>query len=76
MTKASKKHLQEIGDLLTTVPAGFNVHPKVAKLLESRKAMMTGEGAVDWGLGELLAYGTLLKEGTPVRITGQDAIRG
>lgn len=76
VTKASKKHLQEIGDLLTTVPAGFNVHPKVAKLLESRKAMMTGEGAVDWGLGELLAYGTLLKEGTPVRITGQDAIRG
>jgi 2-oxoglutarate dehydrogenase E1 component len=75
-TKASKKHLAEVGEILTTAPQGFNVHPKVTKLLESRKAMVSGEGAVDWGMAELLAYGTLLKEGTPVRITGQDAIRG
>lgn len=75
-TKTKLKTLKEVAELLTTVPSGFNVHPKVAKLLESRKAMMAGEGAVDWGMGELLAYGTLLKEGTPVRLSGQDAIRG
>lgn len=75
-TKASKASLQKVGEILTTVPQGFNVHPKVAKLLEGRKNMMTGEGNVDWGMGELLAYGTLLMEGSPVRVTGQDAIRG
>ncbi len=76
VTKAPKASLLKVGEILTTVPSGFNIHPKVAKLLESRKTMMTGEGAVDWGLGELLAYGTLLTEGTPVRFSGQDAIRG
>lgn len=75
-TKASKAALQKVGDILTTVPEGFNVHPKVAKLIESRSGMMKGEGTVDWGMGELLAYGTLLTEGTPVRFTGQDVIRG
>lgn len=75
-TKAAKSTLAKVGEILTTVPSGFNVHPKVAKLLEGRANMMKGEGAIDWGMGELLAYGTLLSEGTPVRITGQDAIRG
>jgi 2-oxoglutarate dehydrogenase E1 component len=75
-TKTSKKSLLEIGELLTTVPSGFTVHPKVAKLLETRKAMVVGAGAVDWGMAELLAYGSLLKEGSNVRISGQDAIRG
>lgn len=75
-TKASKASLMKVGEILTTVPKGFNVHPKVAKLLEGRSNMMKGEGAIDWGMGELLAYGTLLTEGTPVRLTGQDAIRG
>lgn len=75
-TKASKASLAKVAEILTTVPSGFNVHPKVAKLLEGRKQMMTGEGHIDWGMGELLAYGTLLTEGTPIRVTGQDAIRG
>jgi 2-oxoglutarate dehydrogenase E1 component len=75
-TKASKASLTNVGEILTTVPEGFTVHPKVAKLIESRKTMMTGSGAIDWGMGELLAYGTLLTEGTPVRFTGQDVIRG
>jgi 2-oxoglutarate dehydrogenase E1 component len=75
-TKTSKKSLLEVGELLTTVPSGFTVHPKVAKLLESRKAMVAGAGAVDWGMAELLAYGSLLKDGSNVRISGQDAIRG
>ncbi|CAN5721324.1 2-oxoglutarate dehydrogenase E1 component [soil metagenome] len=75
-TKASKASLMKVGEILTTIPNGFNIHPKVAKLLESRKTMLTGDGAIDWGMGELLAYGTLLTEGTPVRFTGQDVIRG
>ena len=75
-TKTTKAILAKVGEILTTVPAGFNVHPKVAKLIEGRTKMMTGDGAIDWGMGELLAYGSLLSEGTPVRLTGQDAIRG
>ncbi|MDX9730719.1 MAG: 2-oxoglutarate dehydrogenase E1 component, partial [Bdellovibrionales bacterium] len=75
-TKAAKKDLMKVGEILTTVPEGFNVHAKIAKHLEGRRAMMADGGNIDWGMAELLAYGTLLFEGTPVRITGQDAIRG
>ncbi len=75
-TKVAKKLLADVAVTLTTVPEGFHPHPKVMKLLESRRAMIEGEGAIDWGMAELLAYGTLLNEGTPVRISGQDAIRG
>lgn len=75
-TKAAKATVSKVAEILTTVPSGFTVHPKIAKLLEGRSNMMKGEGAIDWGMCELLAYGTLLSEGTPIRITGQDAIRG
>ncbi|MCM2282000.1 MAG: 2-oxoglutarate dehydrogenase E1 component [Bdellovibrionaceae bacterium] len=75
-TATSKANLQKVGELLTTWPKSFSIHPKVQKLLETRKTMLDGEGAVDWGLGELLAYGTLLSEGTSVRLTGQDCVRG
>lgn len=75
-TKIDKKTLQKVAGILTTVPQGFNPHPKLSKLLESRKAMMEGEGAIDWGMAELLAYGSLMTEGVPVRISGQDVQRG
>ncbi len=75
-TAVERGTLLKTGELLTTWPRGFNIHPKVQKLLEARKRMLEGEGAVDWGLGELLAYGTLLEEGTSVRLTGQDCVRG
>lgn len=65
-----------VGALLTSWPKGFAIHPKVQKLVETRKNMLEGEGAIDWGLGELLAYGTLLSEGTSVRLAGQDCVRG
>ncbi|MGA8940759.1 MAG: 2-oxoglutarate dehydrogenase E1 component [Acidobacteriaceae bacterium] len=71
--------LTEIASLtkaLTTTPEGFHVHPKVAKLLEQRSEMGTGQKPIDYGMAELLAYSSLLKSGTPVRLTGQDSQRG
>ncbi len=61
---------------LTRAPEGFHVHPKVAKLLEQRIEMGTGRRPIDYGFAELLAYASLLRAGTPVRLTGQDSQRG
>jgi 2-oxoglutarate dehydrogenase E1 component len=61
---------------LTTVPEGFHIHPKVAKLLDQRVEMGNGKKPVDYGMAELLAYASLLKAGTPVRLSGQDSQRG
>jgi 2-oxoglutarate dehydrogenase E1 component len=75
-TKVSADVLMKIGSFLGEVPETFNPHPKLIKLLETRKKMARGEEPIDWGMGELLAYGTLLHEGTSVRLTGQDCVRG
>ncbi len=64
-----------IGDAHQNIPEGFNVHPKLAALLEKRLDM-SRNGDIDWGFGELLAVGSLLLEGTPVRLAGQDSRRG
>jgi 2-oxoglutarate dehydrogenase E1 component len=61
---------------LTTAPAGFHLHPKVAKLLEQRVEMGSGRKPIDYGLAELLAFAELLKEHMPVRLSGQDSQRG
>ncbi len=74
-TKAEEATLQAAGKVLTSWPEGFTPHPKLQKLLESRRKMMETR-EVDWGMGELLAYGALIKEGIPVRISGQDVGRG
>jgi 2-oxoglutarate dehydrogenase E1 component len=68
--------LKKIGNLIANVPVDFNIHPKLIKLLETRKAMANGTEMVDWGMAELLAYGSLINEGTSVRLTGQDCVRG
>ncbi len=68
--------LKRIGEKLTTVPEGFTVHPLVNRLLNDRRAMARGEARVDWGMGEHLAFATLVASGYPVRITGQDSGRG
>jgi 2-oxoglutarate dehydrogenase E1 component len=67
--------LKRIGDAYVSPPEGFTVHPKLQPLLERRAAMVT-EGGIDWGFGELLAFGSLLMEGVPVRLAGQDSRRG
>src|SRR5947209_2912699 len=68
--------LQEITGKLTTYPDSFAIHPKVKKLLEQREKMGTGKLPVDYGMVEALAFGSLLVEGIPVRLSGQDARRG
>lgn len=75
-TRVDIKVLQKIGTALGEVPAGFTPHPKLVKLLENRKKMANGEEPLDWGTAELLSYGSLLQEGTSVRLTGQDCVRG
>jgi len=61
---------------LTRVPDGFHIHPKVEKLLLHRKEMAAGNRPVDWGMAEALAMASLLDEGVPVRLAGQDSRRG
>ena len=61
---------------LTTVPDGFNLHPKIKALLKQRDEMGSGAKPFDYGTAELLAYASLLEKGTPVRLSGQDSQRG
>lgn len=75
-TSFDLKTLQKIGNHIGEVPSGFTPHPKLVKLLETRKNMAAGKEPCDWGMAELLAYGSLLNEGTSVRLTGQDCVRG
>ena len=75
-TGLSREKLAEITEGLVRTPSGFHVHPKIVKLLEQRSDMGHGKKPVDYGFAELLAYGSLVLEGTPVRLTGQDSQRG
>jgi 2-oxoglutarate dehydrogenase E1 component len=75
-TGLDREKLAEITDALVRVPEGFHVHPKIGKLLEQRAEMGHGKRAVDYGFAEALALGSLLLEGNPVRLTGQDTERG
>ncbi|MGE3386126.1 MAG: 2-oxoglutarate dehydrogenase E1 component, partial [Bdellovibrionales bacterium] len=74
-TKAKVADIKKVADVLGTEPANFHLHPKIAKLVQNRGEMLK-EGKIDWALGELMAYGTLCIEGTPVRVSGQDCKRG
>src|SRR5262249_15552107 len=68
--------LRAIADALTRVPDGFTVHPKLAKQFETRREGFRKRRPVDWGFAEALAFGSLLLEGTPVRLSGEDSRRG
>src|SRR5262249_34401746 len=68
--------LRQIADGLTRVPEHFNVHPKIARLLITRREELAPGKAVDWAFAESLAFGSLLLEGVPVRLSGQDSRRG
>ncbi|XCB30696.1 multifunctional oxoglutarate decarboxylase/oxoglutarate dehydrogenase thiamine pyrophosphate-binding subunit/dihydrolipoyllysine-residue succinyltransferase subunit [Arcanobacterium hippocoleae] len=72
---ASLQVLERIGDTHINPPEGFVLHKKIGQLFEKRSKMAHG-GKVDWGFGELLAFGSLLIDGVPVRISGQDSRRG
>ena len=71
-----RKNLRRVRRSCLELSRGFHIHPKVKKLLEQRAEMGHGKRPVDYGMAEALAFGTLLKAGVPVRLTGQDTRRG
>ncbi len=75
-TGVSRARIAEVTTALTSLPEGFRANPKVARLLQQRAQMGRGEQAMDWGMGEHLAFATLLWDGHVVRMTGQDVRRG
>src|SRR4051794_23073180 len=75
-TAVSAERLTTLNEELQRAPEGFTVHPKLVKQLERRRAAMGADGGIDWAQAESLAFASLLSEGTPVRLTGQDAERG
>jgi 2-oxoglutarate dehydrogenase E1 component len=75
-TGLSPAKVEEISNSLTTYPRQFHIHPKIKKLLEQRREMGRGERVFDYGMAEALAFGSLLLQGTPVRLSGQDSQRG
>lgn len=75
-TGVSDTRLHEVAEGATTYPAGFHAHPKIVRLFEQRRKMVEGRLPVDWGMAETLAMGTLLWDGVPVRLAGQDSRRG
>ncbi|MCU1297994.1 MAG: 2-oxoglutarate dehydrogenase component [Acidobacteriaceae bacterium] len=75
-TGLAADELREITKQLTAYPENFHIHPKVKKLLEQRAEMGSGKRPVDYGMAEALAFGSLVKAGIPVRLTGQDSRRG
>ncbi len=75
-TKLDKARLKPLADAMDGVPAGFELHPRVAKIYDDRRKMAAGEMPMDWGFAETLAYASLLTQGCSVRLTGQDSGRG
>lgn len=68
--------LQALAKRLLDIPANFTLHPRVQKIMDDRKLMGEGAQSLDWGMAENLAYASLLSDGVPVRLTGQDSGRG
>ncbi len=75
-TGVPRQELDVVANGLTRIPESFNVHPKIARQLEARKREFRENKPLDWAFAESLAFGTLLLEGTPVRLSGQDSRRG
>jgi len=68
--------LKEVGVAISRVPSGFNIHRTVNRFMENRRKMIEEGTAIDWSFAEALAFGTLLREGSRVRLSGQDCERG
>ncbi|WP_026757103.1 2-oxoglutarate dehydrogenase E1 component [Sediminimonas qiaohouensis] len=75
-TAIAPETLEEVGRALTTAPEGVKLHRTVERLLESKRKMFENGSGFDWATGEALAFGSLLTEGYPVRLSGQDSTRG
>ena len=74
-TAIPQELVEAIGNAHGNEPEGFSVHPKLAQLLQKR-VDMSRNGGIDWGFGELMAFGSLLVEGVNIRLAGQDSLRG
>lgn len=74
--KVEMKRLQELAKRISTVPEAVEMQSRVAKIYGDRQAMAAGEKLFDWGGAENLAYATLVDEGIPVRLSGEDSGRG
>jgi 2-oxoglutarate dehydrogenase E1 component len=75
-TGVAPERLAALGQRLSQLPSDLTLHPRVAQVIGNRARMMAGELPLDWGAAETLAYATLLEDGYPVRISGQDSGRG
>ena len=75
-TAVSAAVIDQVVKGLTTVPDNFKLHPKIKRFIENRAEAHKHGGPYDWGMGEALAFGTLLLDGIPVRLSGQDSERG
>ena len=74
-TAITESLAREIAATQIATPEGFNLHPKMAPQLAKRPEMLN-DGTIDWSMGELLAFGSILKDGNPIRLAGQDSRRG
>ncbi|MBL3599098.1 MAG: 2-oxoglutarate dehydrogenase E1 component [gamma proteobacterium endosymbiont of Lamellibrachia anaximandri] len=75
-TRISPECFRNLSEQLLRIPGDFELHPRLEKIWAERRRMASGDQLVDWGFGETLAYASLLTEGCPVRLSGQDAGRG
>ena len=75
-TRISSDTLKHIATQLTQFPSGFNANRKIIRQLKTKLKSLESDSGIDWGMGEALAYGSLLMDGTPVRLSGQDSERG
>ncbi|WP_050799380.1 2-oxoglutarate dehydrogenase E1 component [Candidatus Endoriftia persephonae] len=75
-TSLPTEQFKSLAQRLLELPSGFELHPRVEKIWRERQRMANGDQLIDWGFGETLAYASLLTEGCPVRLSGQDAGRG
>ena len=75
-TAVDKKIIKKIGTKLTSLPNNFNAHPTIRRIFEAKKKMFESGKGFDWSTAESLAFATLAEEGYPVRLVGQDSVRG
>jgi len=75
-TQADLIQLKKVAESFITIPAKFNIHSKIKSIFNERSQAIVDDKSIDWGTAELLAYGTIVLDGIPVRLVGQDSCRG
>ena len=75
-TKVDRKRLEKLNNDLLKRPEDFNIHRNLSRVLNKRREVFNDDLVIDWSLGEALAYGTILEDGIPIRLTGEDVERG